>query len=220
MTEPVGNLPRADAAGNSHKQRAERAAPPSSQTPTPPEKAEKVIEGTAVIKKSPWYRRMSRSMVVEDAPTVFEGVLQDVIIPTTKNLVRDAAVGLIERTLYGSVRTPAGVRPPVVGGSRPPLRHRYDTEPSREPVREARHNRVDVGNITLRSITEAENVLARMFLYLEEYGLVSLSDLYDFVGVSGAFTDRNYGWRDLKNAAYRQVRDGYQLVLPDPTLLR
>ena len=50
---------------------------------------------------------------------------------------------------------------------------------------------------------------------IETYGMVSVMDLYDLVGISGQYTDNNYGWKNLRNAEPIRTRDGeYMLKLP------
>ena len=61
---------------------------------------------------------------------------------------------------------------------------------------------------------EAEEVLDRMDDLIDTYGVVSVADLYDLVGISGNYTDNKYGWTNLRNADVQRVRDGYLLKLP------
>ena len=49
---------------------------------------------------------------------------------------------------------------------------------------------------------------------IDQYGVVSVGDLYDLVGVTGAYTDNNYGWTDLRTASVVRTRDGYMIKLP------
>ena len=50
---------------------------------------------------------------------------------------------------------------------------------------------------------------------IETYGMVSVMDLYDLVGVSGNYTDNKYGWVNIKNAEpVRTMGGGYMLKLP------
>ena len=65
----------------------------------------------------------------------------------------------------------------------------------------------------------AMEVIARMGDPIEEFGRVSVADLYDLLGVTGnGFTDQKHGWG---MAAYnqfdiRKVRAGWVLILPAP----
>ena len=61
---------------------------------------------------------------------------------------------------------------------------------------------------------EAEDVLSRMDELIDTYGVVSVADLYDLVGISCNYTDNKYGWTNLRNAEPVRVRDGYMLKLP------
>ena len=49
---------------------------------------------------------------------------------------------------------------------------------------------------------------------IEHYGIVSVADLYDLVGITGSYTDNKYGWTDIRTAQVVRVRDGYKIKLP------
>lgn len=61
---------------------------------------------------------------------------------------------------------------------------------------------------------DAEEILNYMEDLIDEYGFVTVADLYDLVGVSGNYTDNKYGWTDISNAEIVRVRDGYMIKLP------
>ena len=69
-------------------------------------------------------------------------------------------------------------------------------------------------DIILETRGEAEEVLERMEELIETYGIVSVADLYDLVGITGNYTDNKYGWTNIRNAEPVRVRDGYMLKLP------
>ena len=69
-------------------------------------------------------------------------------------------------------------------------------------------------DIILQTRGEAEEVLSRMDEIIDTYGVVSVSDLYDLVGITGNYTDNKYGWTNIRNAKPIRVRDGYMLDLP------
>ena len=46
------------------------------------------------------------------------------------------------------------------------------------------------------------------------YGIVSVADLYDLIGVTGNYTDNKYGWTDIRSASVVRVRDGYIVKMP------
>ena len=101
-----------------------------------------------------------------------------------------------------------------------PYRNFYDRRddgPRRlnAPVR----NGYDLNDIVLETRGEAEDVLARMDELVEQYGVVSVADLYDLVGITGNYTDNKYGWTNIRNAEPIRVRDGYLLKLPKVTTI-
>ena len=72
----------------------------------------------------------------------------------------------------------------------------------------------DYDDIVLDKRDEAEDVLSRMDELISTYGMASVADLYELVGVTGNYTDNKYGWTDIRSASAIRVRDGYLLKLP------
>lgn len=85
--------------------------------------------------------------------------------------------------------------------------------------RKARANH-DFYEIIIPTRPEAEAVLEGLFALLDEYEVASVADLYEMVGESSQFTDRNWGWTDLRGSDIRRVREGYLLDLPRPEDIR
>ena len=76
-------------------------------------------------------------------------------------------------------------------------------------------------NVYLDTRQEAEDVIERMEDILEQYGSVSVGDLYDLCDVSGDPTDWDYGWRSLRDAYSERTRDGFFTIkLPRPKPLK
>ena len=69
-------------------------------------------------------------------------------------------------------------------------------------------------DIIIENRGDAEEVLVRMDELIATYGLVSVADFYDLVGVSGNYTDNKYGWTDIRGATTVRVGDGYMIKLP------
>lgn len=217
MSEPVGNGPRGTIPGNSHKLRETKEAVEEA----PREKVEKIIEGKVVQRKRPWYKRAAESMVADDAQTVGDFVLVDVVIPAVKNLFYDIITQGSSRVLFGTTTARRSNPSSVIRGG---LRTQYrDSGPSVDrgrslsQVSRARH---DFDDIVLDSRVEAVEVLDALGVLVDKYGRASVSDLYDLLGVSGSFTDRQWGWTDIRDSDVRQTRGGFILDLPRPELLR
>jgi len=218
MSEPVGNTPRGNIPGNSHKS---REAEPASE---PREKVEKVVSGNVVTKKPPFWRRLGRSIVAEDATNLGDYVLMDVIVPAVKNMLYDIVTMGAGRTLYGASRARrstfgSGAGP--VGAMKTAYHRVNEADRERAPMNDKARASHDFDQIVLETRGDAVNVLEGLISIVNHYGQVSVSDLYDLVGVSGSFADRRWGWiGSLDESDVRQVRGGFILDLPRPVELR
>ena len=90
----------------------------------------------------------------------------------------------------------------------------YDKDNRREHSVTRSRIGYDYDDIILDNRGEAEEVLSRMDELIDTYGLVSVADFYDLVGVTGNYTDNKYGWTDIRSASVIHVRDGYRIKLP------
>ena len=57
---------------------------------------------------------------------------------------------------------------------------------------------------------------------VEQYGVVTVADLFDLAGVSGnGYTDQNYGWTSTNSADIFRDRDGaYRIKLLRPSPIK
>ena len=192
---------------NAHKNEKRELKPSQDE-----KKIEKAISGTATVKKKGAAKKFSDVFISEDAHNVGEYVLTDVIVPFTKKLISEAITTAIDILLYGdkgrgkgsSIASRYGYR----DYGKAYDRDRRDISPSRN------RSCYNYDDIYLESRGEAEEVLTRMDELIDQYGVVSVGDLYDLVGVTGAYTDNNYGWTDLRTASVVRTRDGYMIKLP------
>lgn len=71
------------------------------------------------------------------------------------------------------------------------------------------------------TLADAEKVLNGMSEIIDEYGFVTVADLYDISGLPGAYyTDSSIGWKgSIKGSTIKKVRDGYVIDLPKPEVL-
>ena len=73
--------------------------------------------------------------------------------------------------------------------------------------------------IVLETREDAEEVLDNLSNAIDEFGVVSISDLYEFVGIKSEYTDNKYGWTNISSAKAIPVSDGYLLKLPKAILI-
>lgn len=171
-------------------------------------KMEKVTTG-AVKTKNNELRKFRDVFIAEDAKTVKDHLVMDVLVPNVKKIIVDLIQDGISLLVYGTTssrknNTPAGR---VSYGSL------YKAQADRRP-QEGLRTSYSYADVTLESRADAEDVLDRLREAINEYGSASVADLYDLIGVTGEFTDNKYGWVNLANASVERVRDGYLLKLP------
>ena len=204
ITKLYDNLP-----DNSHKGRAEKKEAAELKK-TEEKRAEKVAHGK-VKKKENGMRKLTDIFISEDVSNVKDYIIFDVVVPALKKAVYDLIVGTIDMSLYGG-RGNAN-RPKADKVS-----YRDYNDISRRDSRSGDRTRTASGysydDIVLETRGEAETVLSRMDEIMEEYNIVRVADLYDLVGVTGDYTDNNYGWTNIRNAKIVRVRDGYKIDMP------
>lgn len=193
----------------------------------PEKKIGRVVEGEVIRRKKPFGKRIKEAFLGGDDRSVFQFMLEDVIVPNIRDMVYEANQQGMARLLYpGSDPRPfsrgVGSRPSdprrnvnYNGISRGPARDRVE---ERSMSRRARATH-DFGEVVIPTRPEAEGVLEGMYALLEEYDVVAVSDLYEMIGVSSQFTDRKWGWTDLRGSDIRRVREGWLLDLPRPEVI-
>lgn len=180
------------------------------------EKMEKVISGTAKVKKKSEARKFADIFIAEDARNVKSFIFTDVIVPKIKDLAVDMIQEFAYRLFYGSS---AKTRDRSSGFLADRISYdRFSKKEGRYKYNdETRHrNAYSLDDIVVPSRGDAEQVLDRLYEAVKEYGMVSVADLYELVGIPDQFTDHKYGWTSLRNAGVSRVRDGYRIDLPKP----
>lgn len=193
---------------NSHKYKAEQAAKQNEQHK---KKIEKVVSGTAKIKKKSEMSKFKDIFLSEDVSNVKSYVLMDVLIPAMKKTLLDIVTTGADMILYGDERGSRQRAP----SERVSYRRCYDQRDDRSIDRVRTRTGYSYDDIILTNRGEAEEVLSRMDELIDQYGVVSVGDLYDLVGITGTYTDQKYGWTNIRTAKPQRLRDGgYMLMLP------
>lgn len=191
---------------NSHKYKEEQ------KETTERKKLEKVITGTATVKKRK-HNKFVEMFISEDVSNVKTYILSDILIPAAKKLVSDIVRDGINMILYGNTEQyrRSGTRADYVSYNKYSDR-RYDDRYYNDYRTKTAYSYDD---ISLESRGEAEEVLDTMCDLIDTYGMVSVMDLYELVGITGQYTDNKYGWTNLRSAEPIRLGDGrYMLKLP------
>lgn len=189
---------------NSHRFKEEQKNAPTEK------KVEKVISGSAKVKKKSDICKLRDVFISEDAANVKNYIFMDVLVPAIKKAVSDIVRDGIDMILYGKN-----------GSSRPrtSTASYVDYSKSASISANASSNAntrtgYTFDEVMLSTRGEAEEVLSRMDELIETYGVVSVADLYDLCGITGNYTDNRYGWTSIRTAEVVRVRDGYLLKFP------
>ena len=189
------------------------------QAPTESREIQKV-EKVKVVQKETVAKKTVTRFFGGDPKDVAMYTLRDVLLPALKET-------LLDIICKGSERLIMGDNAPINRNFR---RHNgridqytsynsmYDG-PSRLNVNRAR-SRYDFADILIDSRPKAEDILSRMNDLLDNYGVVRVSDFYNEVGVTGVYTDQNWGWTDLRGSSVRQVRGGWVIEMPQAKDIR
>ena len=167
-------------------------------------KVDKIVKGKVKTKKK---NSILTSFINDDLQDIKKYIVEDVLIPTIKKTITDVVKNSIDMFFYGEVS-----RSNRSNSSRISYSSYYDRD--REPRSRSRRNSLLIDDIVLESRAEAEEVLDRLDEMIEEFGMASVLNLYDLIGVTAPFTADKYGWTDIRNATAVRVRDGYLLKLP------
>lgn len=169
---------------------------------------EKVISGTAKTKKKNDVQKFADVFISEDVNNVKSYILMDVLVPAIKKAISDIVVNGIDMILYGE----AG-HTKKSNGTKPSYRSYYESNNGNRAT--IRRTAYSFDDIVMDNRADAEEVLDSMLATIDKYGIVSVADMYDLVGITGNYTDNKYGWTDLRSARIERERDGgYTINLP------
>lgn len=200
--------------------------PSNKKGPTKEKKVEKVISGSVKKQKQSVGKKFSEAFLGDNVDNVAAYMIYDVMLPAAKAMVSDAVSTGIEMLLFGEVR--GGRTRRDKGKSYVSYTNYYEKDKgrrttsrgsSRDSVDHRRRARHNFDDICLEHRGEAEEVLSHLVDLTEDYGVATVADMYDLVGVTSSFTDNKYGWDNLSTGRVIRTRDGYLLDLPKPILL-
>lgn len=169
-----------------------------------------MVTSSVKSRKKSEVRKFAGIFVPEDTNSVKSYILMDVVVPGIKNAIAD----VVSIVLFGEAGRIGGKKS---SGSKVSYQRYYDDR--RDDRREYNRPRMAQGyeydDIIIESRGDAELVLDQLEEIISTYGVASVADLYDLVGITGrSYTDNKYGWTDIRNAKVVRVRDGYILQLP------
>lgn len=179
----------------------------------------RVTSGEATRRRKSLRKQFSETFVAGDAKTAIRYVMFDVLLPTARDMIVEAASQGFEKLIFGDSRRRGSVSPQAgptgyVSYNRYAMGSRIGSA-GRAMSRQARA-RHNFDEIVLDQRTEAEEVIDRLFELVSRYDSATVADLYELVGLASTHTDHKWGWTNLQGAGVSRIRGGYLLDLPEP----
>lgn len=195
------------AQSNSHKSKLEKEKEQQEK------KVEKVVTGKVQLQKKSGFQKMFENIVSEDASNVGSYIFGEVLIPAIKKALSDIVRDGIDIILYGNTGGRSGRSSNVTYVNY--NRMSSDRRDNGRRETESLSTRTDYRNCVFENRQDAEDALAQLDDLIDNYGRASIADLYSTIGIHGNYTDRNYGWTNLRNAEIVRARGGgWLLKLP------
>jgi len=179
-----------------------------------------VVSGKVIKKQRSFGQKLSETFFGDDTRSVGDYILHDVLIPAMKSTLSDMVGGGIEMLLFGERKSSSRSRMfrdrdrSYVPYNR--MARKDDFSDDRRSISRSARSRHDFDDIILETRGEAEDVLSHMVDLIEDYGVASVGDYYDLLGIESNFTDNKYGWINVADGYVDRVRDGYCIRLPRP----
>lgn len=191
---------------NSHKYKEKIKKEPIHE-----KRVEKVVKGGVKTKKKSSVTKFAETFISEDVGNVKQYVIADIIIPAIKNAILDTITDSANMIFGGARRRSNTPASRVSYGS-----FYNDPRQSQRRLEERTIKpRYTYDQYTFDYRNDAMDVLSTLREALDMYGQVTVADFYDAIGVTGEFTDNDYGWINLSTAeVVRAMGGGYIIKFP------
>lgn len=182
----------------------------------PEKKVEKVAQ--AKVKKKGVVESTKSKFFGRDFKTIRGYLVDNILVPGAKNLIWGLTTGWLEMSLYGEIKGRRAKFDDYQRRGEPyPYDKRYDRDrDQRSRIREdeRRRGRLDFDDVTFDTREDASDVLDHLVDLIADFGMATVHDFYDLVGLDADWTDDQYGWTNLRSAYVDHSRRGYFINLP------
>lgn len=185
--------------------------PNDASTPKSPEEKQEnnhvQLHGT--LEKKSTFTKLKDRFLGDSPDSVKNYVIDEVLIPSIKNLISSVVTSSINSLLYGQGNGPTGYY-----GQRQSSVRNYNSAPW-EPIgrpqridynkpassyRSAVQSRqINVDDVIFDTEQAAQNAIIQLQEYIDAYGSVSILRYYDICGVSANFAQNGYGWTTTRD---------------------
>ena len=187
----------------------------------------KVIKGNASFAKPSLLRRIRNTFISDDASNVGSYIVDDIIVPSIQDGIMNSIISAATM-IFGRGRGPyyrsynnvsrASWRQPDRYDNTPYDRYGYRRDDRASDYRSTRSYK----DVELDSYEDMMDVIHELYSLLERYHMVRVADYFSAAGLTGEFTDNQWGWYDLppRIAPRRTMSGRWTIDLPRPEPLR
>ena len=172
-----------------------------------------------VKKRSSIFRSVKDEFIAEDAPSVGNYLLYDILLPALKDLVLDIGHGAIDTAFGGDGRGYGGSRRRssrdsyisynrMYRDNRRSRRRDRDYDDEDDYPRRRRSGQIYFDEYLFETRGDAEDVLDFLCDEIAEFGDCPVSRFFDKRGetIPGNFTEDDWGWTDLSGTRVKKIR--------------
>ena len=175
-----------------------------------------VSSGNVTVKKKGVLSKVKDAFFAAEFKDAAGGVAKNVIVPAIQRTIIDMVNNTLNSMFFGTSTKPStgfnwwNTGTTRFGYSAPQIDY---SSFSNKPANQA-NNVPTYDEIIIGDYEEANKVLDSMQAILDRYGKVTISDLYQLVGLPAISSYFNYGWKNLSGASVGVVTGGYLLKFP------
>lgn len=200
---------------NSYKYKEEMSEKDSGER----EKLQPVVEKDRVVStKKSLGRKFAETFLGENLKDVSKYLVWDVIVPGFKNAILDT----MSMMFFGetSGRRSSGRRDSDRTSYSSYYRGTSRSSRQRREREREEDDKVDYRNIVLKYRQDAEDVVDALYDRIEKFGKATVADLFDLVGVTGQYTDNNWGWDRKQDIGVRRIDHGFLIDVAPAEYIR
>lgn len=212
-----------DIKGNSYTDRNKDSPKSVPEKTKRPDIKPAITKDRLVRDKKTFGQKLKGMFIQDDLADIKKWVIEDVIAPGIKGLILDTISmaffhetytrgrGIFNRTSGGNVPYHTMSYKPSGGSTNSSSSSRQNNNRYIDDDRD----RIDYRNVVLTYKDDAEKVVKLMYEAIEEYGRVSIGDLYQIIDLSPKANDFNWGWTDQRDIGIKRVSDGFLIDVAD-----
>jgi hypothetical protein len=177
--------------------------------------------------------KRKKESILDKTENFLTPIIDDVIIPSAQDTFIDIVNGIADGIVNGIVTAITGRESNYSvqmrrHGTRGTGQTNYNLISRRNHRGVVSHDTdiresTKLRNLSVDSKVKATNVIERMYEYIDDYGQISINELYAFDEIQKTcpYTYQGYGWKDIGHASIINNGDGtWGFDLPQPKPLR